>query len=1092
MALIKSHSNYVLKKKHQKVSDGTIWERDITTIGGVNQFARGQVPIFRDNNFIITVRNDGSVANQYNRTNWKESSDGSNSTVWTLQTISAITSEFDDQNDTKIVLKQDYYDFCDFAYYGSLSELFRASITDILLRFPGELYGSKDHVYYTKVKIQEGERVETEAVLGGNSYYEVKNPFGIDIHTKKLPVGANPLKYFADDGYKEYMFYSSDSAAGEAVTYSRGNMKECAPAGTKMGEVTINGKTIYVYAGNNGAVHYLCTENGFHIRPKETYLADFYNGCDNFQKLLMNPKTTPKYKATFSVIKEDDYGYHREMRTFIFPTGPGGYNIDASSYGFNNYTNDLAMIGEFYDERFTDNLWRSMTHEAIKNFDWTYTREYEQGEEEEFVLGGEKMQKALRVFAREFDEIKTYIDNITSVNRITYDDRGNIPNYFLTDVCEDDGWDVIQVIPFDVTLSGDICKANKYVQNTKKEIKPYNSIIEEGTGANKKNLKNGYFIACCSGDGVSISSLLCEYTGNTNYYVKVADANQGTFYDSCVDKLKNRIRSFSDTADTYTYMDVNNEFLRRLKLNSRYIWRHKGTQEGIEMILAMFGLKSKRWYDKQEVCTYKKKSWDYEITEYTRFSTGLTDPWDSCHSMYKYDWVNSTKTITYDYRTVSAYNSRGTMGITYIPYQGLPVAYDDNNGTRKLYPKFNHDEQYDGNPYFQMNGGWLSKKITKGTTKYGFQFDVGNVPVYETSGDIFKETIRNIRRVETLNDLLAIPAAQVTTNSICYVENLNKETLIVDGEAFDVSKDASGNKFIILRRTNGMIRVGDKYFNTNITVYGKDGTLYTYNLEDKLDGYPVNAYIVNGGFNCSNGNYSIDLYRLFSPSDSATESNYFILNDESFSNTIAISSNQKGWERLKKNSYIYKKINTIWNYYKGNNPHSGNMSYDNGEEYYEYFKHIFKNAYENDLFDERCYNDYYNEIDDIYTAATISVDTSDTADKKIHYFGNWKNSSNTKYTYCNSSYVFIGSGNPYTTKLKTDSITNQIINNKKLTIKFKIGYDYNTVKGQAKLKFIDEIVMNYLTQLIPSTTIVGVEYEFTKIPTETEIKACCS
>ena len=1197
MPLVKSHSNYVLKKKHQNVSDGTIWERDIATIGRANFFAPGQQPIFRDNNFIITVRDDGSVANQYNRVGWKESSSGNNSTVWTLQTISAITSEFDDQDDTKIVLKQDYYDFCDFAYYGSLSELFRASITDILLRFPGELYGTTDNdehtVYYTSGETINGEWIETEYVLGkdasGNTLYEVNNPFGIDIHTKELPVGMNPLKYFADNGYKNYVIVSGDSEYEvnewnvaeyysvydqnigkyipySAITYSNPDRPDEIISGTptstyhpckgeKIAGIDVNHKDgnsaqtirldIFAYLGDNDTVYYLSNScQGVHIRLKEDkYLADFYNGCDNFQKLLMNPKTTPRYKATFSVIKEDDYGYHREMRAFIFPTGPGGYNIDASSYGFNNYTNDLAMIGEFYDERFTDNLWRSMTHEAIKNFDWTYTREYEQGEEEEFVLGGEKMQKALRVFAREFDEIKTYIDNITSVNRITYDDRGNIPNYFLTDVCEDDGWDVIQVIPYDVTLTTGICNANKYVQNTKKEVKPYNSIVK---GKNGTNIKNGYFISCCSGDGVSISSLLCEYTGNTNYYVKVADANQGTFYDSCVDKLKNRIRTFTDTADTYTYMDVNNEFLRRLKLNSRYIWRHKGTQEGIEMILAMFGLKSKRWYDKQEVCGYKKKSWDYDITEYTRFSSGLTDPWDDCHSMHKYDWVNSTKTITYDYRTVSAYNSRGTMGITYIPYQGLPVAYvqnyrftsgstnlvvdfndrkikkeldsgslvvvcqirEDNSFvideviyyiipmsimiknnekleekyelfyySRDLYPKFNIDEQYDGNPYFQMNGGWLSKKISNGTTKYGFQFDVDNVPVYETDGDIFKETVRNIRRVETLNDLLAIPAAQVKTNSICYVEDLNKEMLIVDGEAFDVNIDTSRNKFIILRRVNGMIKVGDKYFNTNITVYGKDGKLYTYNLEDKLDGYPVNAYIVNGGFHCSNGNYSIDLYRLFSPSDSATESNYFILNDESFSNTIAISSNQKGWERLSKNSYIYKKINTIWNYFKGNNPHSGNMNYDNGEYYYEYFKHIFKHAYENDLFDERCYNDYYNEIDDIYTAATISVDSGDTADKKIHYFGNWY-SGTTKYIYCNSSYKFIPSGNPYETKLKSDSITNQIINNKRLTIKFKIGYGYNTTNGQAKLKFIDEIVMNYLTQLIPSTTIVGVEYEF--------------
>jgi hypothetical protein len=33
--------------------------------------------------------------------------------------------------------------------------------------------------------------------------------------------------------------------------------------------------------------------------------------------------------------------------------------------------------------------------------------------------------------------------------------------------------------------------------------------------------------------------------------------------------------------------------------------------------------------------------------------------------------------------------------------------------------------------------------------------------------------------------------------------------------------------------------------------------------------------------------------------------------------------------------------------------------------------------------------------------------------------------------------------------------------------------------------------MNYLTQMITSTAIVDVEYKFTSIPTENEIKVCC-
>ena len=166
MALVKSHSNYVLKSRHQEVNDGTIYERDITTIGGVNQFAKGMTPIYRSNNFIITVRNDNSSTNVFNNTNWERNDSG---TVWTLKNVSGLTSDNEDANDMKIVLKQDYYDFCDFAYYGSLSELFRASITDIIDRFPGELYCTSNNIYYTVSEVIDKEVIEDRVMLGKDS-----------------------------------------------------------------------------------------------------------------------------------------------------------------------------------------------------------------------------------------------------------------------------------------------------------------------------------------------------------------------------------------------------------------------------------------------------------------------------------------------------------------------------------------------------------------------------------------------------------------------------------------------------------------------------------------------------------------------------------------------------------------------------------------------------------------------------------------------------------------------------------------------------------------------------------------------------------
>jgi hypothetical protein len=60
----------------------------------------------------------------------------------------------------------------------------------------------------------------------------------------------------------------------------------------------------------------------------------------------------------------------------------------------------------------------------------------------------------------------------------------------------------------------------------------------------------------------------------------------------------------------------------------------------------------------------------------------------------------------------------------------------------------------------------------------------------------------------------------------------------------------------------------------------------------------------------------------------------------------------------------------------------------------------------------------------------------------------------------------------------SDSVTNQIVNNKRLKIVFNMKYKFDSKDGQIELKYIDDIVMNYLTQMIPSTAIAEIEYNF--------------
>ena len=1132
MAFIKSHSNYVLKSKHQNVNDGTIYERDITTIGGVNQFSKGMTPIYRSNNFIISVRNDTGSTNVYNNSKWEKST--SASTIWTLENVSGMTSNNDDSNDVKIVLKQDYYDFCDFAYYGSLSELFRASVTDILDRFPGELYCTSNNIYYTTYETINKETIEDSVILGGENLYNLDNPFGIDIYSlSKHGEDANPLKFFADDGYKNYqIIYPNDEKPRD--------IKDCEPKeksdntckGNKICRVVLTDDhnksiDIFVYIGDDDKIFYMCDKSleGMHIRPKEEFISEFYNKCDNFQKLIMNRKSTPLYKAVFSVLKENEYGFYRDFETFVFPTTFGGYNIIANDYGFSDYTKRLADIGEFYDNRVSDNIYRSMTHEAIKNFDWTYTKEYTQGDEEEYVFGGQKIQKALRVIGREFDEIKSYIDNIKNIRKLSYDERSNMPDYFLKYSLDSDGWDIKLPYPYEGNVDNDENECAFTISSQDKIVKPYSSsLIEDDMN------KYGFFMY--KGDiddeanNLDIPNI---YSGTDYHFASAVDESgntSGSTWYRCT--TRNRIKPYTSDKE-YSYHDMSNEFLRRLRLNSKYIWRHKGTVEGIEMILGMFGLKSKRFCD----LSNKGFDADYEISEYSWSTEPIEDKWDCLHNMYYFDWVNSTKNIVYDYRGTSEYTNASASS-DYVSYQGLPVGYKDV-GTeepkrRFLYPNFNKDEKYDGDPYFQMKGGWQNKVYENGSKKYYFQFneDFTNIIKSDTK-PIYKETVKSIKSVNTLSDLLSISIGDTFDGDICFVSSIYDNVMVVEDTVYNIYTEYNDKnerrRFVKLMKEGGSIRLtSSKYLSDDITVFDEDISPKRYDIENVENGFIIKAYIndtnseptedniyLDRKFLCiseNDGEFSITTVTIIESDDKHEYTNYFLLDNAQFANMMArefdvVGEDKKvienGWRRLKYTDDDYKRISTLTNYFKGNNPHNGNLTYDNGYEYFSYFNTLFKYASENYLFDERCHDDVDTLIDNLNDTCGFkslskeNYNITINEDSKVHYFGNYLPNEPTydeegnlltsvTYTSLNDMDCRKYSGNTmiYKNVDVTDKVTNQIINTKRMSITFfvdKFSKDDKYNYTWSQIKYIDDVVMNYLTQLIPSTAIVDIKYK---------------
>lgn len=1091
---IKSYSKYVEKKIHQYTNDSVIGERDITTVGGFELKRGDRSYTYQDSSFIFKS-NGGSIANADLR------SDDWSGGLYTLENVSSVQDRVK-TDDTECQSKINETKLSNYAYYGSCSELIRSSITDIIDRFPAEIFIA-DNSYRSKRYYKDGKGdVHPFVNLDGDEMYEVNNPFGINIYMpfKNEDTIQNKLRWFANNLYQNFeILIGDESFVIKGIEIE--NKEDVQPCpGTLIHDVYIeygstkesSGNTILisVFYGENREIVYLCSDSlkgEFHIRPKECFYTEFINSLSVFQKQLMNTKTTPKYKAVFEVMTPNEFGYKLLLEEFSMPIDKGGYNPLIDKDVYSQYIKRLSSYGAIYDEYFSDNIVRVMTHESIKNFDWSYTK------------NGTKVSSILRIIGREFDEIRLNAQGVSKAKITNYLNNNYTPNYLLSDYCAQDGWDVKNVTPFHVSgyrqrygtnvwSGGTVTpfseesvapySRDRHYGSMGKEDGPYYGEYYDNSAATEKTINltisdstfNKYSQSRYSrytteddktfnreGTRLVYQGLNIKYlsSGASSDYIDLPCPSGGTYQSKVLcDYTSNR---------TYNVDDVNSYFYKMLRMNSKSLLQKKGTIAAIEEMLGLFGFKSKRWasYGKD------KKNYDYTIDEYT--ISGISPIIDSISgNSYYIERLNSYKLLTYNDDT--------------NPYNGLMVRYyyKDENGKfvgetrddlygqdRYLFPYYNSEDEIDGDIKYQENGGWLGKNEF-------FSRDNKYIVTGYTSLNAYTETSRNIGQVDKLSDLISLPKDILKDGSIYKVNNLNTKYAILEGGLYEIYDDVFNNEpyhYVNLEIVDKSLVVGKKvYSNEYITVSDPRyyGDTYTFNPTiDKLGLY-VRMYIDydsetpfiirtrDTGSDIMLTNYKFFVggtyYDIIDKKDLMT--NYFVLTNVENSNEMS----QYGWLQMSTYDYDYHKVVDTDDYFEGNNPHRASERYDSGQKYIDYFDKIFKYSYDNNLIDSRCYGEDSTDLINmseigfhITKEGRDSWIPSASIDTKVHSFAKT---------------------NEYSGK----TVTDDIMNTKLVKITFKVDYKLSTdaQKYFEQLKYFDKIINDYLTQMIPPCTILQV------------------
>lgn len=310
--------------------------------------------------------------------------------------------------------------------YGSMSESVRVTLQELKINWLGSLYfntSDSDIKTYENLLYDENSNV---------TYFDVNlnllnNDFNINLNTNNL----NPtnIKDFISN-WNKYVLFVND---GYGVEFEIIDVIIATDENGSVNEMTIGVK-------GNPFINDTEQTFSYHIKANKEEFHKFKNNLKGLSYILLENENENTFTSTFKVkeknIDEETILTIKKLEwNKIDGVNPSFYGV-----GFNLFINKLFDISKSYDSYKTDTIYRFLIPENLLLRDGNRT-EIESDDESITRLG-----ETLRIFGAYLDEIKIYIDGISYINVVTYNQKDNTPNELLFSQANLYGWDVTQFL----------------------------------------------------------------------------------------------------------------------------------------------------------------------------------------------------------------------------------------------------------------------------------------------------------------------------------------------------------------------------------------------------------------------------------------------------------------------------------------------------------------------------------------------------------------------------------------------------------------------------------------------------------------------
>lgn len=315
-------------------------------------------------------------------------------------------------------LNLDRVNLSNYAVYGSLKEKFRITINNIINKFPGGLFINNFLTGITYYNILDYNYDETTALSSFRVPVTIiENPFILNLY-QNGNLSANTIDNLTQR-YLDYVLnYNNIDYAINGFT----------------GFSTSNSSYLYfsIFGDPFASFSASSVSETFIVKPNDIEFNKFYDSLSELERYFLNKNSTPKYTFEFKIpeVNDSDELIYTNYK-FSFPVRYDGYNLDTESITYSNFLEKLFEIGDLYDEYKSNLIIRKFIPKTLIDLDTTSSY---------------KSESMFKIYGKEIDEIKMFIDSLMNINTVTYDKVSNISDVLIKNLARTLGWKARNII----------------------------------------------------------------------------------------------------------------------------------------------------------------------------------------------------------------------------------------------------------------------------------------------------------------------------------------------------------------------------------------------------------------------------------------------------------------------------------------------------------------------------------------------------------------------------------------------------------------------------------------------------------------------